>query len=156
LPYTSLISTPEVAIRSLLEFVGEPFSSRCLEPLAERINTSDVPADFKLGDPKTDPLLVEQATQLSAELEQAPQPSEPSSVAAAELEAVFQKQVEHVSTLDTRYRNALRDVTTLQNECERLHTEQEQMRQRYETELRRVNMQIAESLAPAETVSNGD
>lgn len=142
LPYAKLIRSPEVAIRSLLDFIGEPFCSKCLEPLDERINSSDVPGDFKIGEDTTDALVIEQARQLAIELERVPQPSETSSAAAAELEALFEKQVEHVASLDTRYHDALRDVTALQNECARLHAELEQMREAYQ--------------APAETLSNKD
>ncbi len=44
--YTDLINNPESTIRSLLDFLEEPYAARCLEPLAERINSSGVPPDF--------------------------------------------------------------------------------------------------------------
>src|SRR5437016_8483371 len=37
--YSTLLDDPESAIRSLLGFVGEPYSANCVEPLAERINS---------------------------------------------------------------------------------------------------------------------
>ena len=58
LRYTALVENPESALRSLLDFLGEPYSAKCLEPLSERINSSNVPPDFKSDDPATDPAIV--------------------------------------------------------------------------------------------------
>ena len=46
LRYSDLIGDQEAAMRSLLEFLGEPYAAECLEPFAQRINSSNVPADF--------------------------------------------------------------------------------------------------------------
>jgi Sulfotransferase family len=91
LSYTTLIDNPELAMRSLLSFVGEPYAARCLEPLRERINSSNVPADFKSDDPATDRAIVDEARQLSADMQQSPQPTEPSAAAVDELEIAFQR-----------------------------------------------------------------
>src|SRR6266542_1980581 len=53
--YVDLIDNPESTMRLLLDRLEEPYSAECLEPLAERINSSHVPADFKPDDPATDP-----------------------------------------------------------------------------------------------------
>src|SRR5678816_984276 len=74
--YTALLENPESALRSLLGFVGEPYSPKCLEPLSERINSSNVPPDFKSDDPATDPAIVEETRELSAKIEQTTQPTE--------------------------------------------------------------------------------
>ena len=66
LPYNALIDQPESAIRSMLDFVGEPFSARCLEPLSCQINSSDVPPDFVAEAPATDRRIAEEATNLYA------------------------------------------------------------------------------------------
>ena len=95
LRYTALVENPESALRSLLDFLGEPYSAKCLEPLSERINSSNVPPDFKSDDPATDPATVEEARRLSAEIEQASQPSPHSSAAADELEAEFEARIKH-------------------------------------------------------------
>jgi Sulfotransferase domain. len=97
LRYTALVENPESALRSLLDFLGEPYSAKCLEPLSERINCSNVPPDFKSGDPATDPLIVEEARRLSAEIEQTFQPNEGSPAAAEELEAEFGARVKHIA-----------------------------------------------------------
>ena len=98
LRYTTLIENPESALRSLLDFLGEPYSAKCLEPLSQRINSSNVPPDFKSDDPTTDAALVEEARRLSAELEQSSPPTEHSPTAAAELEAEFGARVKHIAT----------------------------------------------------------
>ena len=92
LRYMALVENPESALRSLLEFLGEPYSAKCLEPLSERINSSNVPADFKSDDSSADALLVEEARRLSVEIEQTPQPTEISLAAADEIEAGFAKR----------------------------------------------------------------
>src|SRR5215470_13078959 len=75
--YTNLVENPESALRSLLDFLGEPYSAKCLEPLSQRINSSNVPPDFKSDDPATtNPEIVEEARRLSAEIEETPQPAE--------------------------------------------------------------------------------
>jgi hypothetical protein len=99
LRYTALVENPESALRSLLDFLGEPYSAKCLEPLSQRINSSNVPPDFKSDDPGTDPAIVEEARRLSAEIGQTSQPREHSSAAADELEAEFDARVKHIATI---------------------------------------------------------
>jgi hypothetical protein len=77
--------------------LGEPYSAKCLEPLSQRINSSNVPPDFKSDDPATDPTIVEEARRLSSEIEQTSQPTEQSPAAADELEAEFAARVKHVA-----------------------------------------------------------
>jgi hypothetical protein len=98
--YSALVQTPESAIRSLLDFVGEPYDAKCLEPLAERINSSNVPADFKSDDPATDLAIVEEARRLSAEIDHSAQPTKPSSAAADEMEASFEASCLKAKTLE--------------------------------------------------------
>ena len=82
LPYAALIDNPESAMRSLLDFVSEPYTAKCLEPLAQRINSSNVPEDFVADDPATDPSVVEKATGLWTELDKTAQPAEAAPAAA--------------------------------------------------------------------------
>jgi hypothetical protein len=90
--YADLLDSPESTVRALLNFVDEPYAERCLEPLAERINSSNVPADFKTDDLAIEPEIVEKAQRLSAEIDKTVQSSQASSVAAAEVEATFQQK----------------------------------------------------------------
>jgi hypothetical protein len=114
--YTDLIDNPESAMRSLLDFLGESYTARCLEPLGRRINSSNVPDDFVIENPATDLALVDQATKLSAELEATPQASEPSSAAADALEAHFQQRTQYMATLDKAYKEAQRRIRVLEKE----------------------------------------
>ena len=98
LRYTTLVENPESALRSLLDSLGEPYSAKCLEPLSQRINSSNVPPDFRSGDLATDPAIVEEARRLSSEIEETPQPTEHSPVAADELEAEFCARIKHIAT----------------------------------------------------------
>ena len=116
LRYSDLINTPEEALRASFNFLNEPFVAECLDPLQKRINTSDVSPDFKLGDPKTDPILIEQARRLNAEIEAAPQPPEASAVALDEIEAAFNERVHYVATVDAQYSRAQQTIIALQQE----------------------------------------
>jgi hypothetical protein len=107
LRYSSLVENPEWAVRSLLDFVSEPYSAKCLEPLAERINSSNVPPDFKSDDPATDPAIVEEARQLSAEIEKTAQSSESSSAAAEEMEAAFRQSCLKAMTLEQELKDKI-------------------------------------------------
>jgi len=101
--YADLIDNAELAMRSLFAFLKESYTAKCLEPLALRINSSEVPSDFNSNDSATDPAIVEAAHQLSAEIENSSQPSESSQAAANELEDAFSKRVEYVAALDKAY-----------------------------------------------------
>lgn len=114
LKYSDLIENPETALRSLFNFLGEPYSAKCLEPLSERINSSNVPADFSSNDPTTARVVVEQATRLSRDLEQSLQPTEASVAAAAEMEAAFAERVQYMATLESQYQRALQSIQTLE------------------------------------------
>ena len=117
LAYNALIDHPESAIRSMLDFVGEPFYARCLEPLSCQINSSDVPPDFMAEAPATDRRIVEEATNLYAELQDAPELTELSSVAGDEMAAEFDRRVQHLATVEDQLRNAVRTINTLEKQC---------------------------------------
>jgi len=91
LPYAQLTDQPEVAMRALLNFLGEPYVSECLTPLRKKINSSNVPPDFRLTAPHSD-RIIQLATQLDAKILTTPQASQPSVAASAELEAEFFSQ----------------------------------------------------------------
>ena len=97
LRYAVLVENPESALRSLLDFLGEPYSAKCLEPLSERINSSNVPPEFESDHAATDPAIVEEAQRLSAEIERTSQPTEHSPAAADELEAEFGTRIKHLA-----------------------------------------------------------
>ena len=105
--YADLINEPESTMRSLLDFLSEPYTARCLEPLSQRINSSNVSDDFKADHPATDPAVVEDATRLNRDLEQTAQPAAASRAAADEMEAAFAKRVQYMATLDSQYQRAL-------------------------------------------------
>ena len=117
LAYSALIDHPESAIRSILDFVGEPFEAECLEPLSCQINSSDVPPDFIAEDPATDRRVVEEAKNFYSELQEAPQVTEVSLVAADEMAAGFGQRVQHVATVEDQFRNAVQTIKTLEKQC---------------------------------------
>ena len=116
LRYSALVDTPEAALRSLFNFLSEPFAAECLTPLQKRINSSNVPDDFKIGDPETDPSLVERAKRLSTEVEKTPQPPEASPAASDEMEAAFNQRI-------SEHCEAQQLIAALQKRAERLAKE---------------------------------
>jgi hypothetical protein len=120
--YVDLISQPEYTMRRLLDFLGERYAAECLEPLAERINTANMPADFDERESGTNRKTVEQARQLSEQLQSSPQPREASREVAARLDAEFERQVEYHATLDAKLNEATRLMRHLQEPGERPST----------------------------------
>jgi len=118
--YSDMIENPEPAMRSLLDFLGEPYSPGCLEPLGRRINSANVPDDFKADDPATDRAIVERASRFSEELQNSPQQREPSASIARKLEAEFDQQVEFSSDLGKKYSEAQKLIAELQKERDAL------------------------------------
>jgi hypothetical protein len=113
-PYSGLIDNPEAAIRSLLDFVGESYDARCLEPLRQRINSSRVPRDFVAEDPGTDPAIVDQAVTLCAQLMRNGPARESDPGAAAAMETQFAQRVQYVAGLDESYRDCRRRLVQLE------------------------------------------
>jgi len=114
--YADLLSNPESAMHSLLDFLEEPYAPKCLEPLRQRINSSNVPDDFIASDPATDCAVVEKATRLSAELETTAQSSERSKAAADALEAQFRQRTQYVAVLDRAHEEAQRLIRALEKQ----------------------------------------
>ena len=111
--YADLIDDPESAMRSLLGFLGEAYTASYVEPLAQRINSSDVPADVKTDDAVANSAVAESAIRLCAEVEQSPQPVEASFVTADEMEVAFRERVKYVADLDGAYQKAQQMIKTL-------------------------------------------
>ena len=114
LRYAALVENTESALRSLLDFVGEPYSAECLEPLSERINSSNVPVDFTSEDSATHPAILEEAMRLSRDLQRGSQPVEPSAAAMAEMEAAFDERVQYMAVLDSQYCRAVQSMQKLE------------------------------------------
>ena len=111
--YADLIEKPEPTMRSLLDFLGEPYTAKCLEPLSQRINSSDVPDDF-VEDPTTDTAVVEEAMRLSRDLAGTAQPAEASPAAVNEMEVGFAQRIQYMANLDSQYQRALQIVRKLE------------------------------------------
>jgi len=116
LRYNDLVGQPEASLKALFSFLGEPYASQCLTPLEKRINSSNVPADFRLGEPDTDPLVVERATRLYAEIEATPQSSEVSTIALEEMEATFNTQTNQRAVIRNKYAKSHARAQRLANE----------------------------------------
>ena len=116
LRYSDLLNAPEIAMRSVLEFIGERYTTACLNPLEKRINSSNVPIDFEIDNSKTDPALLERTARLCTEIEKTPQPIEVSPAASDEIEAAFNERVKYVASLNSEYQRALQIIAALQKE----------------------------------------
>jgi hypothetical protein len=111
--YADLTDNPESTMRSLLKFLEEPYTPKCLEPLELRINSSTVPTDSETADTAASPMVVEEALQLFDEVERTAQPSDAASATANEMEAAFRERVRYVATMDNAYQVAQRLIETL-------------------------------------------
>jgi hypothetical protein len=118
--HSDLVDAPEATLRSIFSFLSEPFTPECLEPLAQRINSSNVPADFQIDDRGTDPSLVKQAMQLCRDVEESSQPLEPSAAAIEEIESAFDERVQFVASLPKEYRRAQDLILTQQTKNQRI------------------------------------
>jgi Sulfotransferase family len=116
--YSDVIEQPDTAMRLLLAFLGESYAPECLEPLAQRINSANVPVDFNATDPATDPIIIERARKLSDELQKTPQQRQASASVAKKLEAEFNQRVQYFANLEAKYSDAQQVVAKLQQEFE--------------------------------------
>ncbi len=123
LQYSEFVNQSEVSLRALLNFLGEPYAAKCLTPLGERMNSSNVPADFKLGDPDSDPAVIERARQLYSEIETSPQPSGTSRIAAHKMESEFYQRAQYFATLDSAHIRAHTELAKAHARAERLANE---------------------------------
>jgi hypothetical protein len=120
LRHADLVGQPKSTLESLFAFLGEPFVPECLEPLSQRINSSNVPADFTINEREVDPGLLGQAKELCQQLEASPQPREITPAAIEELEAAFNERVHFVTTLPREFRKPQEVIAILQQENRRL------------------------------------
>jgi len=97
LHYSDLIDQPELSLRRILDFLGEPFEPGCLEPLRERINSSDVPSEFDPADPTTDPTVRESARQLNEDILRLPAQIAPQPDAMNNLEQQFSLRADELA-----------------------------------------------------------
>jgi len=123
LPYSDLVNKSEVSLRALLAFLGEPYAAECLIPLRQRINSSNVPVDFKLGEPDSDREIIDCAIRLNAEIETSRQPAESSASAAEKLEAEFNDQVQLPIVLAKAYATAHADFVKANARAKKLARE---------------------------------
>jgi Sulfotransferase family len=120
--YSDLVERSESTMRSLLEFLGEPYAPECLEPLVERINSANVPANFNEREPQTDPAIMERAKQLSNQLQNSPQLQGASARIAEKLGSEFDQRVQYFLNLERNYSEAQKMITKLQKELEAIKT----------------------------------
>lgn len=95
--YADLIANPHEELEKLLAFVGEDFEPSCLDPLRQRINSSNVPTDAESTAPETNPALLQEARELSAELLQNAQPDNADEAVAAEVEKLFRDRADYLA-----------------------------------------------------------
>ena len=115
LRHSDLVDTPEATLRSLFNFLGEPYAPECLEPLVQRINSSNVPADFKIDERQTNRRLEDQAAELCQQVEENPQPLDASAEAVEEIEAAFDERVHFFATLASNYSKARQKIAALED-----------------------------------------
>jgi len=93
----------------------KPYAPECLEPLVQRINSSNVPADFKIDERQTNRRLEDQAAELCQQVEETPQPLDASAEAVEEIEAAFDERVHFFATLASNYSKARQKIAALED-----------------------------------------
>lgn len=115
LRYQDLIERPDEALRDVLAFLGEPFESTCVEPLATRINSSGA----EDGTPHTpanpsSPTIVE-ARNLSDKLQQRRPEVVASERARRQQAEDFEERVGHARALPANYQAVLCSLEQLED-----------------------------------------
>jgi hypothetical protein len=112
LHYEDLIKHPEQVMRGVLEFLGEPYMDTCLLPLATKINSSGVAANFDGHDPHTDQNVINQAHQLSERLQKECYLRNSKAI-LKKVEAEFDQRIDFVAGLDENYAISQKKVEML-------------------------------------------
>lgn len=105
LQYADLVAQPEAALRDVCEFLGEAFAPACLEPLAERINSSRVDNVDAFTEKARTPI-IDAALALSDRLCGRAAQTAVCAGARAEMEAEFENMVEHAGNVDAYHETA--------------------------------------------------
>jgi hypothetical protein len=111
-----LVEAPEKSLRHALDFVGETFSSCCLEPLRNTINSSIVDSNYSVPAEVAEHPEVKSARELWVGLTRASPIAAPDSAAAFRLEEQFDHYVSYFRNLDVEYERAQVAVKRLQDE----------------------------------------
>ena len=101
--HEDLLRKPESVMRRILDFIAEPFAPACLEPMAKRINSSNVGSGELKREPPADPVVVAEAHGLWKTLRENPLQQQTLADAAALLEEQFERRVDYMHDLDTQY-----------------------------------------------------
>lgn len=111
--HKDLAEHPEKSIRRILKFIGEPFASACLEPLAKRINSSRVESGTVHQEPPQ--AVAREARDVFNQLDSFVATTSPAE-AAAGMESQFEQRVDYEYQLDAQYLRAQQDMLKLQEE----------------------------------------
>ena len=119
--HLDLVKRPEETLRACLEFIGEQFHVDCVEPLGVRINSSNVPANYAVHDPATDPDVVREAEDLWQQLLDEGQPSYPANQGAIdELKTEFLERTAWVRHLESEWEAAAANLEEARQALSRL------------------------------------
>ncbi len=119
LDYASLAANPESALRGVCRFLGEEFASACVEPLAERINSSHLENGDALAAVARAPNL-DAALALGKHLREVDAAGAVEPSARAEFEALFENAIEHARHVDAYHETAtavLNGIGVVLDEC---------------------------------------
>ena len=105
--HADLAADSEGTLRGILEFLGEPFSPACLEPLQRRINSSFPGAAAPPAYPHRRTPVIEEARLASEAWLESTQPATADASRAAKWQAEFETAVLHLQGLETHCEAAL-------------------------------------------------
>ena len=99
-------------------FLDEPFEPNCLEPLRQRITSSDVPSD-----PRTDPAVIHEGKRLSQEAMMNPTSFPPDPAIADNLERSFKERSKSLVNLRSDHARNLERIAKLQKKFDEVKTQ---------------------------------
>jgi hypothetical protein len=114
--YVDLVEKSMNTFKGIFNFLGEPFCSHCLEPLAMRINSSQVPDGFESTDGSTPNALFEEAELLSDQLQRGELIFPSVQSHRMQLESDFWDRVKYIGNLDAELEIAIRNYLSLEKE----------------------------------------
>lgn len=105
LHYPDLVANPEAALRGVCRFLGEEFAPACVEPLAERINSSHLEDADVLATVARSPT-VDAALALGKHLREIDAADAVEPGARNEFETRFERAIEHARNVDAYHETA--------------------------------------------------
>ena len=121
LRFRDLIGEPDKTLRTCLEFLDEPYSAACLDPLQKKINSSKVPVDLPPQPNPDNVALIAKARRVSADLLAGlPASNSDEQATGQSLDTDFAERVEFYAQLEAERDGVIEKLLRIRGEKEDL------------------------------------